>query len=242
MQHKTRGIVLYSTFYNDHYSIVRMFTEKFGTVSYMVSLSRGRKTKTPRSLFFPLSILDMEVVHHNLRDIHQLKEARISIPLTSVYCHPVKNAIAVFIAEFISKVVKEVQADKLLFNYLVQSLKILELTDKGYANFHLVFTIRLSRFLGFHPDESSYREDSFFDMQNGTFTMLRPKHEHYLPRQESRAFSLLLRMNYDNMHLFRMTGNQRNTILDKIIEYYRLHLSYFPEIKSLEVLSEIFSS
>jgi len=241
MQHKTRGIVLHTMPYSDRFAIVRMFTEEFGPVSYLVPQSKSRTSKTPRSLFFPLAILDIEVVHHNLRDIHQLKEARLSLSLPSLYTHPVKNTICIFIAEFISKVIRDIQPDKLLFNFLVQSLKILELTDKGYANFHLVFAIRLTRFLGFYPDSGSYETGAFFDMQNGVFTHKMPLHNHFLYREESHGLSLLLRMNYENMHRFRLSGSQRTIIINKAVEYYRLHLAYFPELKSLEVLSEVFT-
>jgi DNA repair protein RecO (recombination protein O) len=47
-------------------------------------------------------------------------------------------------------------------------------------------------------------------------------------------------MNYENMQRFRFSGNQRKDIINRILEYYRLHLTNFPEIKSLDVLHEVF--
>ena len=50
----------------------------------------------------------------------------------------------------------------------------------------------------------------------------------------------MMRMDYQNMHLFRMSRTDRNRCLDVMLTYYRLHLPSFPELKSLPVLKELF--
>ena len=240
MLHKTRGVVLSSLNYNDTYFIASILTEEFGTISYFVPKAKGRKAKVPKSLFHSLAILDLEVEHQNLRSIQKLKEAKIHTPLFSVLSNPVKSTISIFLSEFISKVVKEIQPNQFLFDYILQSIQILELSDKMNANFHLVFMIQLSRFLGFHPNTSDYKKGLFFDMQNGIFAQYKPSHSHFLNPDESRTFALLLRMSYENMSTFRFSRNERRSIIYKILEYYRLHLIDFSDIKSLEILHEVF--
>jgi DNA repair protein RecO (recombination protein O) len=46
-------------------------------------------------------------------------------------------------------------------------------------------------------------------------------------------------MHYGNMHLFRLSRQQRNVIVEYLLEYYRLHIYDFPPLKSLEVLREL---
>jgi DNA repair protein RecO (recombination protein O) len=240
MLHKTRAIVLYNLNYSDIYSIVHVFTEKFGPVSYLIAKAKGKKTQVPKSIFHPLSVLDLEVEHQNLREIQRLKEAKLHIPMLSILNNPVKSTISIFLAEFISKVVKEIQPDKLLFDYIFHSIQILDLYEKAYANFHLVFLIRMSQFLGFYPDANGYTKGMYFDMQNGIFVHYKPVHIHFLNPDESEAFFNLLRMSYENMWHFKFSGNRRKDIIIRVLEYYRLHLSNFPEIKSLEILHEVF--
>jgi DNA repair protein RecO (recombination protein O) len=240
MLYKTKGIVLHNSIYSDIYSITLIYTEEFGQVSYLTARSKSRKTKVPKSLFHSLAILDLEVDHQNLRDIQRIKEAKAHIPLISMLNNPVKSAIGVFLSELISKVIKEVQANKILFNFLFQSIRILELTEKSCANFHLVFMVALSRFLGFYPDDSGYQEGMFFDMHNGVFVMYKPSHPYFLNPDDSRFFYKLLRITYENMTAFKLTGVERKMIITAILEYYRLHLTHLPEIKSLEILHEVF--
>jgi DNA repair protein RecO (recombination protein O) len=240
MQDKTRGIVLHSNTYNDAYSITQIYTEEFGRISYLTAKSKSRKTRTPKSLFHALAVLDLEVDHRNLRDIQRIKEARAHISQISILCDPVKSAVSIFLAELISKVIREIHPNKSLFEFLLRSIQILELTTESYANFHLVFMIGLSRFLGFYPDASGYKKGMFFNLQDGVFVSYKPLHPHFLNPDESEVFYNLLRMKYENMNAFRFSRNERQAIIQRILEYYRLHLDNFPEIKSLEILHAVF--
>ena len=241
MLHKTRGIVLHSLPYSDRYAVTLIYTEEFGRVTYLTSQSKSRKSKVPRSLFHPLAILDLEVEHQNLRNIQRINEIKIHFPLVTLLTDPVKNALGIFLAELISKVVCEEQTNRLLFDFLLQSIQVLELTNTSPANFHLVFMIHLSRLLGFYPNTADYRKGMYFDMRNGTFTRHRPAHIHFLSPEEGTIFYNLLRMSYENMSVFRFSGWERQVIIHRILEYYRLHLNDFPEIKSLAVLHDVFS-
>ena len=241
MLHKTRGIVLHSLPYNDRYALTSIYTEEFGRVTYLTSQSKRRGSRSPRALFHPLAILDLEVEHQNLRDVQRIKEIKIHIPLVALLADPVKSALGIFLAELISKVIREEQTNRLLFDFLLQSLQVLDLTDISPANFHLVFMIRLSRLLGFYPNTTDYQKGTYFDMRNGTFTRYQPAHIQFLSPGESAILYNLLRISYENMSAFRFSGRERRAIIYRILDYYRLHLSDFPEIKSLEVLHDVFS-
>ena len=240
MLHKTRAIVLYNVNYSDTYTIVHVLTEAFGPVSYLTAKTKGKTTRVPKSLFHPLSIVDLEVDHQNLREIQRLKEARACIPLLSILSNPVKGTMGIFVAELIGKIATDAQPDQRLFDFILESIQILEVMEKGYANFHLVFMIGLSRFLGFYPDNTGYRPGMYFDMRSGVFTNYKPAHPHFLNPDESRVFFNLLRMNYENMALFTFSRHERKDIIYRILEYYRIHLNRLPEIKSLEILHEVF--
>ena len=240
MLHKTRAIVLYNVNYSDTYTIVHVLTEMFGPVSYLTAKARGKTTRVPKSLFHPLSIVELEVEHQNLREIQRLKEARAHIPLLSILNNPVKSTMSIFLAELIGKVATDAQPDQRLFDFILESIRILEMLEKEYANFHLVFMIGLSRFLGFYPDNNGYRPGMYFDLQNGVFAAYKPAHPHFLNPDDSQVFFNLLRMNYENMTLFTFSRHERKDIISRILEYYRIHLNRLPEIKSLEILHEVF--
>lgn len=51
-----------------------------------------------------------------------------------------------------------------------------------------------------------------------------------------------MRMDYPTMHLFHMSHTDRNRLLEVALVYYRLHLPDFPDLRSLSVLQELYSS
>ena len=239
MFHKTQGIVLSTASYSDKYSIVHVFTRDFGRVAYLLSKSNGRKTKVHLALFFPLSLLELETEHLPLREIQRLKEVERSVPLYSLCTDVNKVSIAFFLSEFLSKVLRETSDNALLHDYLYHSVLYLENTERGLGNFHLAFMVGLTRFLGIYPNMDEYTQGAYFDLLNGEFVPHPPLHTYYLSRKQSVYVCYFRKINYRNMHLFKLSRNDRNSIIEIILTYYRLHVVDFPSLKSLDVLREV---
>ncbi len=240
MLSKTRGIVLHALPYNDKYTIIHMYTEAYGRVAYMVALNRGKKSTLSKSLFMPLSVIEMEVDHQGKRDLQRIKETRICFPISGISSHPVKNVVGLFVAEVLYRVLRETQADERLFRYLSHSIELLNEMEAGVANYHLVFLMGLTQYLGIFPHVDTWRSGYCFDMLNGVFAEHPPMHSHYLSYTESAVFASLLRISYENMSLYTFSRRERVDIIHRILAYYRLHLPDFPEIKSLDVLQSLF--
>lgn len=88
---------------------------------------------------------------------------------------------------------------------------------------------------------STINSQLYFDLLAGTYCDRQPSHAHFLRNEEARVLPVLFRMNYPTMHLFRLSRRERQRILHVLNEYYRLHVPGFPELKSLEILQELFS-
>ena len=241
MYQKITGIVLHTLKYNDTSNIVDIYTEQNGRASYLVKIPRSRKSGVRSVLFQPLAMLELEVNVRPTSRLYPVREAKSLYPFSSLPYHPFKSTIAMFLAEFLGRALKEEAPNEPLFAYLVHSIRWLdECEGRSFANFHLVFLMRLSRFLGLYPNVDDYTSGCYFDMLNACFTPLLPKSGSFLKPDEAARIRLLLRMNYETMHLFGMSRVERNRCLTVINDYYRLHLPDFPVLKSLDVLKELF--
>ena len=159
----------------------------------------------------------------------------------SIPYNPYKSAIAFFIAEFIYYAVKEEGESGSLFSYLMNSIQWLDESQNSYANFHLVFMMRLSLFLGLYPNIDNYTEGDYFDLLNASFISYKPTlHNNYLEPLGASHIVQLMRMNYETMYLFKLNRHDRNEILDVLSDFYKIHIPNFPELKSLDVLKELF--
>ena len=115
------------------------------------------------------------------------------------------------------------------------------MAEKGYANFHLTFLMRMSRFLGFYPNLDDYVDGCVFDLRSATFSLHVPTHRDFLQPDDARRIHTLMRMDFPTMHLYRLNHTDRNRIVDVLLHYYRLHIPQFPELKSLSVLQELWT-
>ena len=240
MYHKTQGIVLAINKYNDRFSMTQVFTPKFGRVTYLLPISKSRKSKINRAIFFPLSVVDLEVEHFPLRQIHRLKEAQRLFPLYSLNISPIKVSIAFFLSEFITKVLHETYENEIIFSFLKDSIVTLEEKETGLANFHIAFMFSLAQFLGISPNLDNFKKGCYFDLINGEFSLRQPLHNHFLNPQQSEYLNVFKRIDYNNMYLFRLSQNDRNGIINYMLDYYRIHVYDFSEIKSLEILRELY--
>lgn len=241
MYERLNGVVLRTISYNDKNSIVRVYTDSHGLLSFLLPQSNGKTARMRRALFQPLSLVEIEADIAANREIYRIREARCLVPLPSLHSHPVKNAVSLFITELLSHVIVEEEPNAPLFAYISSSVQLLDRLEKGIANFHICFLYNLGIFLGIEPDTSTYTRGSRFDMLNGVFTTGIPSHSHFLHPEESEALMTLSRMSFANMHLFRFNRDQRRRLLDLIIGYYRLHNSAVGEIRSLDILTALFA-
>ena len=237
---KTQAIVLHSLKYGESRLIVDMFTRAFGRQSFIVSIPKTSKSKIKKQFFQPLTLLEIETDIRPKLQLQKLADVRMLTPFASIPFEPDKLAISLFVAEFLYYALRSEQRNELLYDYLEYSIMWLDGQQTSYANFHLVFLLRLTRFLGFYPNLDDFEEGDYFDLRESEFMRNTPVHRDFLHPEEAQKVQLMMRMDFPTMHLFRMSHNDRNRLLEISIKYYRLHLPDFPEMKSIEVLQALY--
>ena len=254
---KTEAIVLHSFKYGESRLIVEMFTRQEGRLSFAVPIPKTAKGRLKKQYFQPMTLLEVECDVRQRNQLQKLKDARLLTAYASIPFSPEKLAIALFTAEFLYHALRSEQQDELLFAYISSSMQWLDAAPAGYANFHLTFLMHMSRFLGFYPNldlthdpspNSPKREgsiggegDVFFDLREARFCNTAPLHRDFLQPEEAGMIQLLMRMDFPTMHLFRLSHQERNRIVDVLVQYYRLHIPQFPELRSLSVLQELWA-
>lgn len=237
---KTRALVLRAVKYGERGLIVDMLTEAHGRTSFMINIGKTQHSRMKKQLFQPLTMLDLEFdLRPNIR-LQRLKDVRVRNPYASIPFDPYKLSISLFVAEFLLHATHDEQLNEPLFAYLEHSLQWLDGSSGHFANFHLVFMMRLSRFIGFFPNLEDYQEGCWFDLRNGEFTPQAPLHSDFVSPDEAAKIGLLMRMDYETMRLFHMSRAERNRCTEFILAYYRLHVPGFPQLRSLAVVQELF--
>jgi DNA repair protein RecO (recombination protein O) len=240
MLHKTRGIVFKTTDYSESSVVVQVFTERFGMQSYLINGVKKPGAKISKNVLQPLFLLDMVVYHKPSVSIQRVSELRPAPVLLQLPYDVLKSSLAIFLNEVLYRAVKIHSEEERLFNYVFHSVELLDRMDTTPSVFHLVFMAGLTHFLGFSPPSPPDRVAAlFFDLQDGSYTDGRPVHRFYLEEPLTSAWKELFRSSFETMNTLRWPADLRRGLLARLVDYYRLHIDGFGEIRSLQVLEDV---
>lgn len=239
MGDKTQGIVLQSLRYGDSSLIVKVFTYESGLRSYMVKGAFGRSAKYRAAFFQNLNILNyVEVGKPNGASLGYLKDVQLSYVYQSLPYEPKKSAIMLYLSELLSKTLTGQEQNVPLFEFIVQSLRWLDLVEGQFANFPLFFTLELTRHLGFYP-KTNWQSGFCFDMMEGQFIQGYPVHPYYLDTEAAALLNVFLAKGIDEACKMPLPLSRRRDLLDSLIVFVRLHAPVMKDFRSHEVLKTV---
>jgi DNA repair protein RecO (recombination protein O) len=136
--------------------------------------------------------------------------------------------------------VKENAPNKELYDFIDANLEFLNQANQGFSNVTIYFLLHLTAHLGFFPVNEWSETDSSLNLKEGYFEPFKEITEYNLEAEPSRLLDQFMNIPLQNISIIKLSRDQRLYLIDKIIWYYRFHLDFFPELKSLPVLKEIF--
>lgn len=242
MKKRITAIILGSIRHSEKSDIVSLYTAEAGRMQALTPANSGRKGRTASRRLIPLSVIEADINCSATRELQQLHSFATLRTWQGIYFNPIKNAIGIFMAEFMSKLLRDSAADPDTWQFILSSLSLLnDLGDsRALSNFHLAFCVRMLGLSGIMPDVRMEDDDSVFDMRAACYSPVRPTHKDIIGGKYAQVPKTVARMNYRNMHLFRLTKTQRDRMLDGILYFYALHLPGMDTLRSPKVLKELF--
>ncbi len=233
----TKAIVLRAIKFKDSSLIVKCYTEQ-GVKSYIIKGILGRKKAKIKAAFFQtLNLLDIVANHNDKGSLNTLKEVRLSYAYTTIPSDIVKQSLVMFLSEVLNFSLQEEEANPELFNFLFNSFQFLDTQEKA-PNFHLLFLINLTKYLGFYPYRQ-YFDFNYFNLQEGVFQN-KPSPT-AITGKNLTLFKALLGTDFDTMDNLKLNKEQRQNLLEILINYFELHLSGFRKLNSIPILKSVFS-
>ena len=231
----TQGIVLYQADYSETSLIVKIYTEQFGLQSYIVRGVRKKGSRIKRNLFGPLSMVDLIAYSKENSGLHTIKDVACHRQFNRIASDINKSSILLFMNELLYRSIDGEMRDKKLFLFIYGSIVSLDEISENLAGYPIVFALQLASYLGFAPHNNYSAINCYFDMQEGNFSAVQPDHTYYIVPHYSHALAILLAINPGEND--RMDPPSRKFLLEKILDYYRLHLPSFGEMRSPHILN-----
>ena len=184
-------------------------------------------------------MLDMGVYNRENRSLQRIKYANAINPASRIGLDMVKGSLAIFIAEVLFRSIREQEPNQNLFSFLVQFISDLETEDGSVSNYHLLFMLDLTGYLGFYPSSPSSGSAAYFDKREGLFCVEVPQHGDWMDEESSEIFKRLMRASTENIASIKLSSLQRNDLLNHLIAFYDLHLDARLNIKSHKILQTV---
>jgi DNA repair protein RecO (recombination protein O) len=228
MLQKTRGIVINYIKYRDTSVIVKIYTEEYGLQAYIINSIRSKSSKKSLALLQPLSLLELVVYHKKNANggISRLSEYRSACPFKTIPFDIKKSTVIIFISEWLSKIIVEDEPDHSgQFSFLFESIKEFDGLINNFENFHLQLMIKTALYLG-------------FGIRSADNLLIEDNIVHSEIKKVSNLAIELGQLPYG--HKTKLDNQTRKDMLDLLIAYYKSHIETFGDIKSANVLKEVF--
>lgn len=234
----TEAIVISALKFAEADLIVKCYTRKSGLRTYMLrGILKSKKGKFKASMFQPLTQLELVAKHKDKGTMEYLQDARIIHHYSSLHTNVIKSTLVLFLSEVLKSSIQEEEQNERLYDYLENTFNWLDIHD-NIANFHLLFLLNLTRYLGFFPDEVQ-GDRLCFNMLDGVFQEVNTN-PYCIEGSDMELLKRLIGTKFDELEEIQLTKSGRSGFLNMMLSYYQLHIESFKKPKSLGVLNEIF--
>jgi DNA repair protein RecO (recombination protein O) len=233
----TRGIVLYQADYSETSLIVKIYTENFGLQSYIVKGVRKKGSRIKRNLFGPLSAVDLVAYSKENSGLHMIKDVSCHRQFNRISTNIIKSSITLFMNELLYRSIHGEMPDRQLFAFIYNSVVSLDEAEENLAGFPAIFALQLAGYLGFGPNNNFSPLNCYFDLREGDFSSFIPDHLNFIEPPLSKDLARVLELVPGNDDM--LSPASRPLLLEKILDYFRLHLTSFGELKSPQILNTV---
>lgn len=209
-------IILHTTKVGENSLVIHTLSREYGRRGFLV---RSLGKRMPASFFLPMNVLEANINESSRSTLYTIRDLTPKHPLIGIRNNILKNAITMFISEVLYRVIKDGTNEQGLFDWCEKEILILDDMGAGFNNFHIRFLMELCIILGFSPDSHGLAPFAGDRME----TMDR-----------------FLKASFEEAMMIPLTGAVRNEIAEDLLRYIEFHSESSVNIKSLQVLRELF--
>ena len=228
-----KAIVINTIKYGENDLIAHCLLLEGGRTPFLLKDLFKRKKAIQPAYFQPLMQLNLVPSSTGNQRLKFLKSVSIAYHYQHLYTDPIKQSLLFFLSEFLQKTIPfEQETDQRLFEYISKSLQWLDIHEE-VSNFHLIFMIKMTRYLGFYPDINNI-DAPYFDLFSGKFKQQQTGH-HCLNIPQTTSLKMLLQSDFETKQHF----SDKEDLLNCLNHYLRLHLENYHPPKSTTILKSI---
>ena len=238
--YKSPGIVIKSIKYRETSLIVDIYTREKGLRSFIVNGVRKAKSRISPSLFQHGTMVNLIAYEGNPGRLSRLKEISLDLHYQHLPFEIGKSSIALFLLELIQSTIKESEQNTPLFDFLAGWLQFIDQYDGNLSLPHIKFMTEYPGYLGFELMDNRSEDKPYFHLEYGHYVNDYERIDYALSRDCSQALHALINTPKEELQTLTIPRQLREELINGMISFYRLHINDFRELKSYEILKQLF--
>ena len=231
----SKAFVLHKTKYSDSGIVVKFFTEKYGTQTFIVKNAFSNKNRHLLPLLAPLSMVELQFDDRKLNQLMYLKELNCYRQYQNIPYDIIKSSLLMFYSELLYRLLYEYGEDSQLYSFIELRMMDLDEVEKVRPDTHIDFMLQMSRILGFAPVSNFDNSHQIFSIPQSSFVHNWVDEEQNLSPAASKALFAMM-----NDPLPRPAPKAiRNELLQGMLRYYKHHNEHIGKIESVSILADI---
>ena len=216
--------------------VLQCYSEKTGRSAFYLR----NAGKSVRHLLFPMNLLEVTFSKRRQSSMPLIRGISAAANLWPLRNEIPKYTMAQYMAEILYKTTGENVPDGEIFRLGTEFPAMLAGIETGYSNLHLLFTVRLACLLGYMPVGNMDQESRpRFNIAGAEYCNMPPGNE-VMDDRSSMILHCATNMDTGSFLAIPASGSERRTFLNYMIRYLAYGMACKLEIKSLEILGEIF--
>lgn len=225
--------------YGESSLILDIYTEEYGLHSYIIGGVRSKKSKTKAGGLQIMSLVELIAYHKNTKALFRIKEIQPTILYKKIPFEILRSSVGQFMIELLKQVLKDTEENAALFLFIVEWFYYLDDTPHKVSNVHLRFMIELAELIGIQPRDNYSVHRPYFDLSEGQFIEEERANHHCLNTKTSELIYDLMMSDRESLHDLNFSNEERRNILDKLIQFYNLHIEAMKPLNTHQILNEI---
>lgn len=233
-----RAIILKSINYTETQKVIHVYSLEKGFLPLITPATVFRRKD---NIIHLMQVVEIEYFENEKGYLQKLKTISPVTNNPNLYFDIFKMNIVLLWAEILSLILKGEDKNPDLYDYIVHSIDYLNTTQSDAGNFNLFFLYRLVSFLGFRINADTWKENHVFNISDGSFYPASPHVAYISGPNTAKIIHTLCCCKPEDLKNIPLNQQSRNILLDVILLFLSTHLNIDFNIKSIQVIREIFA-
>ena len=230
------GIICKTVKYGESSLILDIFSADVGMRSYICGGVR-KKNSNKAAMLRVMNLVDIVCYDKSSTKptLSRIKEAKFSKIYSRIPFDVVRGTVGMFLIEVSRKAIVQTDEADRIYDFVSARFNELDSEQVVLRDFHIRYLIDLTKVIGFELRNNWSGTTSRFSLPDGQFIADSQHHRDTLSIDLSELLSQYLAGRQPTS-----TKEQRRQLITRLVDYYRFHVDGFTEVKSLEVLYNLY--